>query len=277
MLTIRAYAKLNLYLEVIDKRADGYHEIQTVYQNIDIYDTLRFSRRERGFLFHSNVPLPKGNSIKMGYEYMERHFGVDGLEVEVIKGIPSSSGLGGESSDYAATIWAINELFSLDLSIDDLDTNEMGSDALFFLNGGGSAVGKGRGDVLEFVSLPVEDYRCLVVKPFIDISTRSAYERVIPEAFGKIRELVKAYEDIDIERIKACSFNSFEKALRKIYPTLDLIKKDVAETGTFVQMLTGSGSAVFGISTGDIFPERLKRNYEFVHTGKFIDKAYEFL
>ncbi|MCD6237957.1 MAG: 4-(cytidine 5'-diphospho)-2-C-methyl-D-erythritol kinase [Thermotogae bacterium] len=277
MLTIRAYAKVNLYLEVVGKRADGYHEIQTLYQNIDIYDTLRFSHREKGFTLRSNVPLPEDNSIKMGYEYMKTYFGIEGLGVEVTKGIPLSSGLGGESSDYAATIRAINELFSLSLSLDALDTKQMGSDVLFFLSGGGSAIGRGRGDILEFISLPIEDYKCLVVKPFIDISTKAAYERIIPGEFGKIRELVKAYEDIDIEGIKTNSFNNFEKTVREIYPPLDLVKRDVAEAGTSVQMMTGSGSAVFGISTGNIFPERLKRRYEFIHTGGFIDRAYEFL
>lgn len=278
MLTIRTYAKINLYLEVGKKRLDGYHEIQTLYQNVDIYDTMQFYPRKNGFTLHSNIDLPKDNSIKRGYEYMRMRFGIDGIEVVLNKGIPLSAGLGGESSDYAATIWAINGLFSLSLSRDDLDTEQMGSDVLFFLSGGGSAIGKERGDVLEFITLPIEDYRCLVVKPFVDISTKNAYKRVIPEEPGKIRELVKAYKDRDIEGIKTNSFNNFEKTVREIYPTLDLIKRDVAEAGTFVQMMTGSGSAVFGVSSTDnIFPNRLKRRYEFVHTGRFIGKAYEFL
>ncbi|MCD6552290.1 4-(cytidine 5'-diphospho)-2-C-methyl-D-erythritol kinase [Thermotoga sp.] len=248
-------AKLNLYLDVLEKRADGYHSVLGLFQTISLYDTISVEVCREGFFLESNVDLPKNNTIKKTYEVFKEETGLEfGLKVKLEKRIPMGSGLGGGSSNAATILRYLGKLFDvpfeklLEMAI------RVGSDVPFFLYGG-TAVVKGKGELVEKLK-DITGYSVNLFVPNIHSSTREMYSFLTPDTYGKgpdnLKELHRAYLKRDYDKIRKLSYNVFEKIFLERYPGVLRDLEGFGE-GSILRMMTGSGSTFFALypsSTG---------------------------
>ncbi len=251
-----APAKINLSLEVIRRRPDGYHEIETIFQAVDLSDELEFAISRRGNRLNLSVegdlPLRGGpNLVESAYELMRiRHPRQStGLEGRLRKRIPVGGGLGGGSSDAAATLMALNRLWRLGLDPGQLEelALELGSDVPFFLRGG-TAIGRGRGEKLESLGA-LSQGAFLLVNPGFSVSTAWAYDQLkmgLTANLYRIRvEQVKAY----LSRFPVPGMvikNRLEDVVLPAYPVFGEIIAALKRQGAVHAVLSGSGATVFG-------------------------------
>jgi 4-diphosphocytidyl-2-C-methyl-D-erythritol kinase len=251
MITIKAPAKINLTLEVVGKRPDGFHEIKSVLQTIDLYDTLQIEKG-RGFTFQ--CPLPAWSAEKSLLSRVSSLLPVnfkDGATVKIEKNIPLMSGLGGDSSDAAALLKGLNDLYELNISEENLHkiTNELGSDVPFFLKGG-TVLAEGRGEKLTTLSTPKKFW---VVLLFPDIPTEPGktakmYAALKPSSFSdgaRTNQLVQTLKQgRPIEPGLLC--NSFEDIALDVYPDLSYYIRGCIRQGIPIH-LAGAGPTLFAV------------------------------
>ena len=250
----RTPAKVNLHLEVLFQREDGYHEIETIFQAIDLHDRLEF-RLNKGPIHvscaHPSVPEDRTNLCHRAAKLLKSRTGVEaGVEITIEKKIPVTAGLGGGSSDAAATLLALRELW--DLSIDDEELHELaallGADVPFFLRGG-TQFGRGIGD--ELSPLPaVETGHFLVVSPPVEIEAAWAYSQM---RMGLTRESAK----ITLQHVKPVlsrfperqwpGFNRLGDVVFPAHPSVHRLYLDLLETNPALAMLSGSGPSVYAV------------------------------
>jgi len=259
---VLAPAKLNLGLAVVGKRADGYHDLLTIFQAIDLADTIELRERERGMSLHVNgdATVPEGpeNLILRAATLLAHERGVDrGVRCTVTKRIPAGAGLGGGSSDAAATLLGLEALWELEA--DPVSQRrlalELGSDVPFFLTGG-TARGEGRGERLTPLPCPPEVGWLLAVPDF-RCSTRDVFESLPPGLTGSIHKLSILEEAIhhgDVEAFAQNIVNDLEPGVVRIEPRLARIRDALQHLGAMAVGLTGSGSAMFALfrSQGDV-------------------------
>jgi 4-diphosphocytidyl-2-C-methyl-D-erythritol kinase len=247
----RAHAKINLYLAVLDRRADGYHELLTVFQSLKLHDTLRFNARADGRLMLSsnNPALPTGpdNLVWRAAELLRRHYQVNsGAEVLLEKTIPVAAGLGGGSSDAAAALRGLSRLWQLPVEQEVLYALAagLGADVPFFLQGG-TALGSGRGDVLT--ALPAcPHYHVLLVNPGFAVSTAKIYRELELEQVRRYPDpalLCRALESGDREQIRRSLYNALETVTFRLFPEVAELKKELTAGGP--ALMSGSGPTVF--------------------------------
>jgi len=254
-LSLRANAKINLFLEVLNKRPDGYHNIETVFQSIDLYDVITLRENKQGFINvrcdNPRVPLDSSNIVYKAAELLlpKDSFGVN---IEIAKNIPLGAGLAGGSADAAATLIGLNELFNLGYSINKLYDfgRKLGADVPFCIMGG-TALGCGRGD--ELIHLPsISEMPLVIVNPGFQVSTPWAYGNL--SKLGLTRKQKNA--NILIEKIKKGElmnlghhlYNIFESVVIPEYPEVLKIKEELIRSGSSVALMTGSGPTVFGLT-----------------------------
>jgi len=254
MLIINAPAKINLTLEVLRKRPDDYHEIRSVFQAVDFYDTLRFE--EAGSVsFSCDIPgWSAGKSlVNEAVDLLKKETGSKkGAVVTIKKRIPLLSGLGGDSSDAATVLKGLNELWKLNLSTDKLLllAARLGSDVSFFLCGG-TALVSGRGEVIEPLPSPTKIWVVLVV-PDIRVEsgkTGRMYAALKPAHFtdgSMTRKLVETVRE-DKELYPSMLFNTFENVALEAYPGLIVYKEHLIKLGAPQVHLAGSGPTLFAI------------------------------
>ncbi len=253
-LTVRAYAKLNLYLDITGKRADGYHLLKSVMQSVSLYDLITFSIPEKPQIILScndkDFPLDNRNLIWKACEKFYQSAGLPfmGLKACVQKNIPSMAGMAGGSSDCAAALRGLNILLDAGLDDDELSAIavRLGADVPFTLSGG-TVLCEGIGEKLT--RLPdIENIVFAVVKPEVGISTLWAYEMydqgkgIAAADYGKFE---KAVREGSASGIAAGMFNALEQAVS--LEEIDAAKRAFLQNGALGAMMTGSGSAVFGI------------------------------
>lgn len=248
---IRSLAKINLGLEVIGRRADGFHEIRTLFQAIDFSDVLEFElRRANGINLSgdsSSIPWDERNLVFQAAQLLKRTYSVRrGVSIRVAKSIPAGRGLGGGSSNAAMTLFALNRLWELGLSQGELReaAAKLGADVPYFLEGG-LCLGQGRGDVLKILpDLP--RLFCVLALPDHPVSTAEVYARLrltSPDKDSKINQLLTQEEFGLIERLE----NRLEETVFSLYPRLKEYKDFFFERETVLSLMSGSGSAVFGL------------------------------
>ncbi|MDO8588338.1 MAG: 4-(cytidine 5'-diphospho)-2-C-methyl-D-erythritol kinase [Armatimonadota bacterium] len=253
-LTIRSFAKLNIALDVLDKRPDGYHNIESVIQSISLHDHLSMIKREDGVVTVTTtdpaVPAGPGNlAYRAAVIYLEA-CGLDsGVDIEIEKLIPVEAGLGGGSSNGAAALVGLNELHGRPLGHEDLRrlAARLGSDAPFFLFGG-AAIVSGRGEIVN--ELPDISLDYVVVKPDFGVSTAQAYARLDDEKRSPryaSRAIVDAVLEGDRRKVTENMANDFERVVESERPEIARIKARLLSLGADGAMLAGSGSAVFGV------------------------------
>ncbi|MCU7495602.1 MAG: 4-(cytidine 5'-diphospho)-2-C-methyl-D-erythritol kinase [Ignavibacteria bacterium] len=249
-LEIKAPAKVNLGLFVTEKRADGYHNIETVFYPIyDLYDVLTFTRQEC-FEFVSNIKEieNESNLVFKAKLLLEEASGKKlDVKIELLKNIPMGAGMGGGSSDAAAALVSLNEMFGLKFNMDTLRefALRLGSDVPFFIRPR-SAFAMSRGEALTMLNLEIP-YSILIVNPGIHISTKEAYQnvRVAPAPFD-----LRLIETICWDNLPECIrliTNSFEEYAFNRHPEIENIKDLMYKKGAKFSLMTGSGSTVFGL------------------------------
>ncbi len=252
---ISAPAKINLFLEVLGKRDDGYHNINSLFQAVSLYDYLTFTKMERGSFEltiseQPNLKPDQSNLVAKTFAMMQSRYDIKGtLHVHLEKHIPLAAGLAGGSTDAVSTIMAVNMLWELGLSKTDLVSIslEIGSDLPFFFSSGQAKV-TGRGEIVEDTDFPT-DYIILLVSPDLQVSTAEAYSSLkmaltkqappftLPRC-GTVDDLV----------VQLClSRNDFEEVHLRSYPVLGKIKEGLLKYGARMVRMSGSGPTMFGI------------------------------
>jgi 4-diphosphocytidyl-2-C-methyl-D-erythritol kinase len=256
---LRANAKINLWLRVVGQREDGFHDIETVFQNVDLADELSFALMAREGVEVSMayedvpavaVPKPEDNLVwRAATEMLSRSSGARGARIDVRKRIPTGAGLGGGSADAAATLVATNELLELGLSKERLIevAAGFGSDTSFSVLGG-TALGTGRGELLTPVNSP--SLALVLGLSFEPLLTGEVYARCSPGGDGGSEALVAAL-GAGAEAIAPLLRNDLEQAAFSLRPELREKKKRLLRAGALGALVSGSGPTLFGLCRDD--------------------------
>lgn len=260
-------AKINLFLHVLGKRSDGYHELYTLFERIDLADTVRLSATPGEITLKVSghkVDAGPSNLAWRAADLLKRRYKVrKGVAISLTKRIPVAAGLGGGSSNAATVLLGLNRLWKLGLPTRQLMRlgAELGSDVPFFLLETPFALGRGRGEKLKKVPVKGPKIWHVLVKPDFGISTKEAYgafSATRTSADGELRRrltpprtdvkmLVHSIQNRNPEPVKRLLINSLEVSLNKRVTTISKIKKNLLETGALGALMSGSGSAVFGV------------------------------
>jgi 4-diphosphocytidyl-2-C-methyl-D-erythritol kinase len=260
ILVYKARAKINLGLDVCGHLENGYHEVKMVMQTVDIYDELEFKQRTDSDIILSvnsrdNLGDVTNNLIFKAAKLMKEQYGIkEGIEIKLNKKIPVAAGMAGGSTDAATTMIAMNEMFELGLSKQELmeQALKLGADIPFCVLGG-TALAEGIGEKLSVLPAPPKA-SLLVVKPPINVSTKWVYERLDAKQIEKhpdIDSMVKALQQGDLKGITDKMENVLETVTIGEYPIISDIKKMMIGSGAMNSLMSGSGPSIFGVFRSD--------------------------
>lgn len=273
-ISIKAYAKINLGLDVIRKRPDGYHDLKSIMQTVNLYDTVNIKKTKfQSITVSSNLNYLPTDQRNLAYKavllFREKYPFRDGISIFLNKRIPVSAGLAGGSADAAATLKGLNKLFKTGLSTEELMSLgvKLGADVPFCL-AMGTALAEGIGEKLKVLpSMP--DCHILLVKPDISVSTKYVYENLRLNEEIKhpdIDAMVNALREKDLYRLVSLMGNILETVTIKDHPVIDEIKDIMKEKGALASMMSGSGPTVFGIYDNQTTAEKA---YDFFKSCKY--------
>ncbi len=251
---LKAYAKINLGLDVIGRLPNGYHQVKMVMQTVGIYDELTFERAEKGIQITTDsgvLPTDENNLIyKAARLMMEKYRIEEGIRVHLQKNIPIAAGMAGGSTDAAATMQGMNRLFGLGVAKEELmrEAVSIGADVPYCLLGG-TALAEGIGEELTVLP-PVPDMVLLVAKPEISVSTKYVYEHL--DSAEKIEHpdidgMVSAIKEQSLDGILERMENVLETVTIPAHPVIAGLKKRMLELGAKRSLMSGSGPTVFGV------------------------------
>lgn len=249
--TIKSHAKINLGLNIVGKRADGFHDIETIFYPLDLCDILTFSKAESFSLLCDNAELSRDrekNLITKAVQLLEKAAGIRlPVSITLEKNIPMGAGLGGGSSNAAVTLLSVNVIFQLGLPLDKLATLalQLGSDVPYFLKLR-PAFATARGEKLTYFNSWIKQH-ILVVNPGIHVSTAWAYSSIVPSIPHTRLSSFKFDDAFSFEEAFPCMSNDFEKPVFFAHPGIGKIKQQMLECGAEMAMMSGSGSTVYGI------------------------------
>ena len=249
---IKAYAKINLTLDVTGKLPDGYHTIESVMQSVSLCDDVEIEKNDTGKVTtETNIPyLPvnEKNTVWKAANSFFKHTGIkDGIHIKVMKNIPDRAGMGGGSADAAAVLHGMNRIYGEMLSEQKLCEigEEVGADVPFCV-AGGTCLCAGKGEQLQPVP-PMPDCVLVICKPSVGMSTLRAYAMIdqYPIAQPKTPQMLAALETRDIDKIAGAIANRFDEVMH--ISEVGMIKSIMKRSGAVGALMTGSGSAVYGI------------------------------
>ena len=251
-LRLKSPAKVNLRLEILRRREDGYHELRTILQKISLYDTLSVSlKKEKGISIstdHPRLPIGRGNLVyRAAQMILKKSEYKGGLHIDIRKEIPLGAGLGGGSSNAATTLKALDQLLEIGLPTKELMKMGLGIGAdvpFFFLDG--AAIAAGVGERLKKIELP--DLSYVLINPNFEVSTRWAYQNFIltkRHFHFNLQGFVKTPEGIS-----RLLWNDLEGVVSHKYPQIEGMKKMLLSAGALGALMTGSGPTVFGLFSG---------------------------
>jgi 4-diphosphocytidyl-2-C-methyl-D-erythritol kinase len=241
-------AKINIGLNVVSKREDGYHNLETIFYPIKLTDALEVIEAEESGLSISGIEIegtPENNLILKAYQLLKTDFNLPPLQFHLHKIIPFGAGLGGGSSDAAFTLKALNECYNLGLQLEQLESYafQIGADCPFFIQNK-PTFATGIGNKFHDIELNLSDYEIIILKPNISVSTPEAYSNVIPRnPKFRLPQIIKT----PVEDWKNLIVNDFEKSVFTKYPQIAELKQLLYDSGASYSSMSGSGSAVFGI------------------------------
>ncbi|MBO0995495.1 4-(cytidine 5'-diphospho)-2-C-methyl-D-erythritol kinase [Bacillus sp. SD088] len=262
---IKAPAKINLSLDILGKRSDGYHEIEMVMTTIDLADRLELVLLEEDRIEVASqsryVPDDQRNLAYQAANLLKKRFQIQqGVKISIDKAIPVAAGLAGGSSDAAATLKGLNQIWGLHLSTDELAKigSEIGSDVSFCVHGG-TALAQGRGEKISPLPPPPNCW-VILAKPEIGVSTAEIYKNVNMKnvVHPNTKGMIAALNEQSYEGICNQLGNALEDVTLKMYPEVALIKEQMEKFGADAVLMSGSGPTVFGLVQHD---SRLHRVY----------------
>ena len=254
-LTLKAYAKINLALEVLGKRPDGYHEVAMIMQSVSLHDTLILSLQESDITLmcdRPELPCDHSNLAYRAAELLRREFGVtQGVQIELTKRIPLAAGLAGGSTDAAAVLKGLNRLWGLALSPAELEqlAARLGSDVPFCL-WGGTSLATGRGEMLT----PLPDFTghgVVLANPSLQVSTAWVYGNYRDAAGNRRRDISSlrhSIEQPDFSAVADTLFNDLETVTVPAYPQVAEIQEQLLQAGAAGVLMSGSGPTVFALT-----------------------------
>ena len=269
VISLKAPAKVNLFLEILGKRDDGYHEIETIMQEIDLADSLQFEETQEGVTLEcndKNIPANQDNLVCKAANLILEECGIKkGVLINLEKNIPVGAGLGGGSSDAATTLKALNSLWKVGLNNEELIefAAKLGSDIPFFINGK-TALCRGRGELIT----PVEvrnrmDY--IILFPRVHISTETIYKNLKIDLTKKRKDVsffLDALKYSEVAGISKLLFNRLEEIIFATYPDLLQVKSTLESFDFCGLSISGSGSAFFGLCNDRHQAEVIKSKIE---------------
>ena len=242
-------AKINLGLNIIEKRNDGFHNIETVfYPVLGLKDAIKLEESSKFSLINDgfNIEIKyKNNLIYKAYSIISNDFNIPNLKIRLTKNIPFGAGLGGGSADAAFTLLAINKMFSLNILDDKLEyyASKIGSDCAFFIKNK-PVYAYGKGNSFKEINLSLKGYYLVIVKPELSVSTALAYSNVKPKVTPiSISEIINS----PISKWKGNLKNDFEENIFNIFPILSEIKETLYQKGAIFASMSGSGSSIYGL------------------------------
>jgi 4-diphosphocytidyl-2-C-methyl-D-erythritol kinase len=249
-MTLHAYAKINIGLHILGKRSDGYHNLETIFREIDLFDVIELEPHDKIEMTADSILVPVDESnlcMKAALALQKEQKIDDGVMIHLKKNIPVGAGLGGGSSDAAAVLRGLNKFWELKLTNEQLTdiASKLGADVPFFIEGG-NAYGGGRGDVLEQFTLNIP-YWIAIATPLINISTEWSYGNLKLQRDGKPSGIrTKIGKQIsNPAKLNSLLQNDFEPLILKTFPEINGLKEKFKTLGAVFTMLSGSGSSVF--------------------------------
>jgi 4-diphosphocytidyl-2-C-methyl-D-erythritol kinase len=285
-LVVHTPAKLNLFLEILGKRDDGYHELETLMVTVNLLDTLIFTEEHstdirlrcsgRGVrmegpaptrvdpsssipsnsepplseLSESVVPAGGQNLVVKAAQLLREHAGVEaGVHITLVKRIPAAAGLAGGSSDAAATLMALNRFWKLKLGTNELQrlASQLGSDVAFFVDGTSAAVCHGRGEIIEPLQVPM-GLHFVIARPWTGLSTAHVFKHCrVPERKHSVDDIVQALRTGRKERVGWFFHNALEEPAVRLNPEVKELKSRFSSLPLLGCLMSGSGTACFGL------------------------------
>lgn len=249
---IKAYAKVNISLDIVGKREDGYHILEMIMQTIDLYDEINIEKQKKDITIKCNKPYVPTDERNLAYRaaklFMEKYNIDSGVNINIKKNIPVSAGLAGGSTDGAAVLKLMNKLFEINASDEELMEIglKLGADVPYCIKGG-TALCKGIGEEVTKLK-DFKDKILVLVKPPFGVSTKSVYQEF---DLGKVRShpntetLIKAIESNDLKLVSNNMKNLLENVTLRKHKVLINIKEEMKNTGAIAAMMSGSGPTVF--------------------------------
>jgi 4-diphosphocytidyl-2-C-methyl-D-erythritol kinase len=255
-LVLKSYAKINLCLYVKGKRPDNYHEIETIFQTVDLYDEITLKiRKDSRITIQCNNPAVPATDENLCYQAAQvmQSFGAGpppGVDISLAKKIPIGAGLGGGSSNAAAVLKGLNWLWELKVPETELFKAgiRLGADVPFFIKGG-TAYATGKGEKLTFLENPFNLW-ALIAYPALQISTAWAYKNLKLDLTRTGRNIkLSCFQNRDLKKFRSLCTNDFESLIFDNFPKVKSLKEELMTLGANCALLSGSGSAVFGLFT----------------------------
>lgn len=279
-LRLKAYGKINLGLDVLGRREDGYHEVKMIMQTVRLHDGIDLYRtREPGIRLETNLFYLPNNEQNLAYraaKLLMDEFGIkDGLFIRLRKFIPVSAGMAGGSTDAASVLFGVNRMFGLGLGVKDLMERgvTLGADIPYCLMRG-TALSEGIGEKLTALP-PMPQCQVLIAKPGISVSTKVVYEaldamELTREQHPDIEGMIEAIRSKDLRRVAGKFGNVLELVTAGRYPVIGQIEQVMKDCGAVNAMMSGSGPSVFGLFTS---PRAAQQAYESLRFGEYSNLA----
>lgn len=278
--TMKAYAKINISLDIIGKQENGYHLLEMVMQTVDLYDELTIEVTEKGISLDCNLDyIPKDSkniAYKAAHAMLERFHIDKGVHITILKRIPVAAGLAGGSTNAAAVIKGMNELFNLGLGREEMMKIglTLGADVPYCIVGG-TALCTGVGEIVTPLA-PFSGVTVLLVKPAFGVSTRDAYMGFALDKVKKHVETTKLIRAMEKRQIKSVAYymrNLLENVTLRKHPILKTVKYHMMEQGAVGTLMSGSGPTVFGIFEDDVLAENAARIFREKYREVYLTKT----
>lgn len=287
-ISLKSRAKINLSIDVIGKREDGYHIVEMIMQTIDLYDDIKLKELEEDNIIIksecSYIPLNEDNIVYKAAKLIKEKMDIKkGIEIFIKKNIPVAAGMAGGSSNAAAVLVGLNELWKLGLSKDELRELglKLGADVPFCIEGG-TALAEGIGEKLTYIKGINKDVNILVCKPDIFVSTKEVYQSLDIKNIEKRPDnklLIEKLKNDDIVSVSNNMVNVLEEVTSKKYSDIKVIEDIIAKNGAMGTMMSGSGPTVFGFFDNEEKAQRAKvellENYSQVYVVTSSEKGVE--